>query len=207
MSCEVDWRSFRSLLKVRFPLTAANDNAAYDTGLGYITRRNGDKTLYEFPAQNWADISARNGSFGVSVLSDSRTGWDKPDDGTLRLTAVFSPKASRGENCSQQLLDFGINRFSYSVFPHIGSDLTATQREGAFFNSPLYAFTLNKHTGSMREMTLCSVSHPKCNAPFIQKSSQFRRGCGFAVNEGAGKGSSAVSPLSLPDRREHFARI
>ena len=197
VSCEVDWRSFRSLLKVRFPLTAANDNAAYDTGLGYITRRNGDKTLYEFPAQNWADISARNGSFGVSVLSDSRTGWDKPDDGTLRLTAVFSPKASRGENCSQQLLDFGINRFSYSVFPHAGSDLTATQREGAFFNSPLYAFTLNKHTGSTREMTLCSVSHPNVMLRSFKKALN-SDAAAVRVNEGAGKEVRGVT-LSLPD--------
>lgn len=157
--CEIDWRTYRSLMRVSFPFAAGNEYASYDLGLGVIRRKNGNKMRYEFPAQNWADISAEDGAFGVSVLSDSRTGWEKPTDNTLNLTAVFSPKVSRGENCSQQLLDFGINRFSYSVLPHQGSAQAYTQREGEFFNSPVFAFETSKHTGKAREMSFISLNN------------------------------------------------
>ncbi|NLA77240.1 MAG: hypothetical protein GX851_05340, partial [Clostridiales bacterium] len=155
--CEIDWRTPRSLLRVNFPFTVKSSEASYDLGLGVIKRKNSCKRLYEFPAQNWADITDEDGSYGVSVLSDSRTGWEKMTDNSLNLTAIFSPKASRGDSCSQQLLDFGLNRFSYSLLPHSGNAGAYTQREGAFFNSPVFAFETDRHEGKTREISFFNL--------------------------------------------------
>lgn len=74
----VDWRSRRTMLKTVFPFSCYNKYASYDLGLGVIKRENNTETLYEVPAQKWADITAGSGKYGVSVFSDCKYGWDKP---------------------------------------------------------------------------------------------------------------------------------
>ncbi len=139
---EVCWQSLRSLLKSVFTLSVSNPMASYDLGLGVIMRPNSNKKLYEVPAQMWADITAPDNSFGVSILSDSRIGWDKPDDNTLRMTGVYSPREAHRAN--SHLQDFGINRFSFALCSHSGTPDKLTQLQGAYFNQPLAAFKIAK---------------------------------------------------------------
>lgn len=146
---EVDWRSTASLLKVVFPLAAANPNAGYDLGLGVIKRGNSRPKLYEVPAQMWADITDRSKSFGVSVFSDSRSGWDKPDDNTLRLTVVHTPVYNYRWECSQHLMDLGLNRFSFGIYPHEGIRQSGTQSAAQRFNQPMATFTASVHEGTL----------------------------------------------------------
>ncbi|MDQ9758250.1 glycoside hydrolase family 38 C-terminal domain-containing protein, partial [Acinetobacter baumannii] len=70
-------------LKERFSLAVSNETATYDLGLGAIKRKNNTEQLYEVPAQKWADIT--EDGFGVSVISDSKYGWDKPENNVLRM--------------------------------------------------------------------------------------------------------------------------
>lgn len=60
-----------------------------------MKRGNNTETAYEVYAQYWADLTDRSGNYGVSVLNDSKYGWDKPDDNTLRLTLLHTPKQTR----------------------------------------------------------------------------------------------------------------
>lgn len=92
---EVDWQLSNALLKAEFPLNIANTEATYDLGLGSVKRGNNTETAYEVYAQYWADLTDRSGNYGVSVLNDSKYGWDKPDDNTLRLTLLHTPKQTR----------------------------------------------------------------------------------------------------------------
>ena len=87
----IEWRTRRTLLKAVFPLSASNYTAKYDSGVGYTERENNNEKLYEVPAQKWADITDTSGEFGVSILTDCKHGWDKPDNNTLRLTCIHSP--------------------------------------------------------------------------------------------------------------------
>lgn len=82
-------------MKAEFPLNIANTEATYDLGLGSVKRGNNTETAYEVYAQYWADLTDRSGNYGVSVLNDSKYGWDKPDDNTLRLTLLHTPKQTR----------------------------------------------------------------------------------------------------------------
>ncbi len=146
---EVDWRETKSLLKAEFPFSVANENAAYDLGLGVRQRGTNQPSLYEVPLQNWMDITTPDGSYGVSVLNDSKSGADKPADNTLRLTLIHTPAYSYRWECSQHLMDLGHNRFSFGVYPHAGNYDNGTEAAAAAFNQPLNAFATEPHGGSL----------------------------------------------------------
>lgn len=136
----VDWQSRRTLLKLQFPFTAKNEMAVYDLGLGTIARPTNTKQLYEVPAQKWADLSSEQEDFGISVFSDSRYGWDKPDDHTLRLTCMHTPAGAFTKETRQDLQDLGTNRFGFALFSHSGDYTMGTQLQSEFYAYPLTAY-------------------------------------------------------------------
>ncbi len=187
---EIDWRSLRTLLKTEFPFTVANKKAAYDLGLGVIERGNSKPSLYEVPAQNWADITDTDGRFGVSVFSDSKVGWDKPNNNTLRLTGIHSPRAAYRD--AQHLLEFGLNRYSFAVYSHAGSWQNGTQQAAMEFVQPMNAFAVPTSPGRLgAEFSFCSVSD---NAVMIRaiKKAQASEEIVLRVNEGGNKSHENV---------------
>ena len=146
---EIDWRSPATLLKAVFNTRANSSQASYDIGLGNVIRGNNTEKIYEVPAQTFADITDTSGKFGVSVFSDSKSGWDKPADNLLRLTCIHTPKVGFRWECSQHLMDFGLNRFSYGVYPHSGDCKNGSVRYAAEFNQPLAVFETDAHNGSI----------------------------------------------------------
>lgn len=144
---EVDWRCPRTLLKLEFPFTAANENAIYDLGLGIIERPNNTKRRFEVPAQMWAAIQDKSGELMAYALSDSRIGWDKPDDNTLRLTCMHTPRHWYRKESAQHLLDFGLNRFSFCVGAVKSDEIGEIQKNALCFCSPLSAFSSSIHIG------------------------------------------------------------
>ena len=145
----VDWRSPDTLLKASFTLAAANSKATYDLGVGTIDRTNNEPDKYEVPAQKWADITDASRSFGVGILNDSKYGWDKPTDDTLRLTLIHTPRP-RGGYTYQSSNDLGHHRFVYAIAGHAGD-----WRQGrlplraAELNQPLIAFSTTAHDGPL----------------------------------------------------------
>ncbi len=146
---EIDWRSPATLLKAVFNTRAKNPVAKYDIGLGSISRGNNTEKMYEVPAQNFADITDVSGNFGVSVFSDSKQGWDKPADSLLRLTCIHTPKGSFRWECSQHLMDFGLNRFSFGIYPHKGDCKNRSVQYADEFNQPLAVFETDAHKGAL----------------------------------------------------------
>ena len=65
------------MAKEQFSFNVSNGTATFDLGLGAIKRQNMCDKLYEVPAQNWADITDKNGKSGVSVISECKYGWGK----------------------------------------------------------------------------------------------------------------------------------
>ena len=96
---EIEWQSTNALLKAEFPLNVSNEKATYDLGIGSIQRGNNVPTAYEVYAHYWADLTDKNESYGVSILNDSKYGWDKPNDNTIRLTLLHTPETKRNYAC------------------------------------------------------------------------------------------------------------
>jgi len=117
----VEWKTANANLKVTFPLTAANPNATYNWDIGTIERGNNDERKFEVPSHQWFDLTDRNGTFGVTILSDCKYGSDKPDDKTLRLTLLRTPGiGSRAGYADQSTQDWGRHEIAYGLASHAG---------------------------------------------------------------------------------------
>ena len=145
---DVDWQTTDALLKAEFPLSFSNEKAVYDLGVGTVSRGNNTETAYEVYAQQWADLTAEDGSYGVAVMNDSKYGWDKPSDNTIRLTLLHTPSTAGGYSY-QNRQDFGKHVFTYSIVGHDGDyrkgDVT---RKAEVLNQPLQAYLVPKHKGT-----------------------------------------------------------
>jgi len=145
---EIDWQTTNALLKAEFSLNIENESATYDLGIGTVERKTNTDLAYEVPAQYWADLTSKDLSYGVSILNDCKVGWDKPDDNTLRLTLLNTPK-SITRKPYQNFQDFGFHTFTYSIMGHKGSYRDAqTIVKAEILNRPLTAYTTGKHAGT-----------------------------------------------------------
>ena len=146
---DIDWQSEDALLKAEFPLSVSNPKAVYDLGVGSIERGNNVLTAYEVYAQQWADLTDTDGSYGVSVMNDSKYGWDKPSDNTVRLTLLHTP-STRGGYAYQAQQDLGHHKFTYSIVGHEGDFRAAgTVDKAEVLNQPLKSFIVPKHKGAL----------------------------------------------------------
>lgn len=146
---EVDWHSLNALLKANFPLNVSNEKATYDLGLGSIERGNNRPQAYEVYAHEWTDLTDSNGSYGVTILNDSKYGWDKPNDNTIRLSLLYAPK-SDGGYVYQEKQDQGYHEFTYSIVGHQGAlDKAKAVQQSTLLNSPVHAFTTLRHGGAL----------------------------------------------------------
>lgn len=158
---DVDWRSRDALLKAVFPLAADAPNATYDLGCGAIERGVNTPSLYEVPAQRWVDVTDAGGKFGVTIMSDCKYGWDRPDTRTMRLTLLHTPSKSRNDFRMQDELDLGRHRFRYAIAGHTGDWRDGkVWRQAVSFDQPLTAVRVPVRAGGkLREFGLVEVRH------------------------------------------------
>ena len=146
---EIDWQSTNALLKAEFPLNIENTEATYDLGIGSVKRGNNTDIAYEVYAQYWADLTNQDNSYGVSILNDSKYGWDKPNNHTLRLTLLHTPETTRNY-AYQDKQDYGHHNFTYSLVGHSGKlDHASTVEKAELMNQRLKAFQTTKHKGTL----------------------------------------------------------
>lgn len=184
---EIEWQNLCTMAKHRFAFTCSNKKATFDLGLGAIQRENMNEKLFEVPAQKWADITDESGEFGVSVISECKYGWDKFKDDTLRLTVVHTPLKNYRIDSMQSMMDIGLNRYSFAIFSHAGSDLCETQLEARKFVQPPTAYECSKHAGALStDYSFGSVSSNRVIIRAIKKAEDSDE-IVVRLNEGAGK--------------------
>lgn len=168
---EIDWQTTNALLKAEFPLNVENEKATYDLGLGSVKRGNNTITAYEVYAQQWADLSDKSGQYGVSIMNDSKYGWDKPDNNTIRLTLLHTPK-TKGGYAYQDKQDLGYHTFTYSLIGHAGElhKPAADQRAG-ILNQRIKAFAVSEHKGDLgKSFSLLSSNNPNVAIKALKKA-------------------------------------
>jgi alpha-mannosidase len=112
-------------------------------------RGNNRPERYEVPAQQWASLSDPDEPVGAAVLSDSRHGWDKPEDHRLRHSLLHSPFSWR-KYPHQRTQDFGTHRFTYALMGHRGdTDRARVACQAASLNQPPIAFVANASPGRL----------------------------------------------------------
>ncbi|MEI8204105.1 MAG: glycoside hydrolase family 38 C-terminal domain-containing protein, partial [Bacteroidota bacterium] len=167
----VDWKTKNTLLKAIFPLSVSNPNATYDLGLGAIQRSNNTSSKYEVPAQQWADLSSTDSTYGVSIFNDCKYGWDKPANNTLRLTLIHTPGVSSNYTY-QQNQDLYKQQFTYSIYGHDSLYYQAnTVWEAEKLNQPLLAFEAPKHSGVLgKSFSIASVNTTQAAIKALKKA-------------------------------------
>ena len=189
---EIEWQSLQTLAKQNFSFTCQNDTATFDLGLGAIERGNMCEKLFEVPAQKWADLTDKSGTFGVSVLSECKYGWDKRDDNTLRMTVLHTPKRNYRIDSMQSMMDLGLNRYSFALFSHSGKVGAPTQRAAKRFVQPMAAFLCDRHDGDLgTAYSFGALSEP---AVLLRATKLSEDGDGIVVrfNEGAKQAHTGV---------------
>lgn len=217
----VDWQEKALLLKAEFNTNSSNEKATYDLGLGAIERGNNTSSLAEVPVQQWADISNSDGSFGVTVLNDGKTGMDKYDNNTFRLSLIYTPSNdyshdtdsssgnpnefySAGEYCQDQ----GENRFSYGVYGHSGKagDSDAAKMGQAFSTHMTVTQTV-AHEGVLGDnFSSGSISGKNVVLRALKKSDMNDDLVIIRVNEMSGKAEKGVT-LTLGDGIEAASEV
>jgi alpha-mannosidase len=143
---DVEWREKHILLKVAFPVSVRSPKATFEIPFGAIprptTRRTPEeRAKFEVPALFWADLS--DGDYGVSVLNDSKYGYDVRDN-VIRLTLLRSPAYPDPH------ADEGRHHLTYAVYPHAGDWVRGgTVRRGYELNYPLIPYPTTEHSGSL----------------------------------------------------------
>ncbi|MDR0394730.1 MAG: glycosyl hydrolase-related protein [Tannerella sp.] len=165
ITAELDWNESNALLKAEFPMNVSNERALYDLGIGYIERGNNTQTAYEVYAQQWADITNADNSYGIAIMNDCKYGWDKPDDNTLRLTLLHTPKVGNDPNMTHQdHLDKGHHTIRYSIVGHPSTAINAQVAwKSEALNQPLLSFVTSKHNGQLGK----TFSFIRTNSPQI----------------------------------------
>ncbi len=129
---EIDWHEDHVLLKAVFPLDIHSENVNCDIQFGNIQRpthmnTSWDQAKFEICCHKWADLSESD--YGVSLLNDCKYGYSC-EENKLSITLLKAP------TYPDPTADRGVHNFTYSIFPHKGSDLMATIREGYLLNNP-----------------------------------------------------------------------
>lgn len=145
---EADWWEEHMFLKAAFPVNVQNDVATYEIPFASIKRTTKSETLwekarFEVPALRWADLSDKTGSAGISLLNDSKYGYDIHGN-VMKISLLRSP------NWPDPMADRGKHSFVYSLYTHPG-DVTKgeTVRRARELNNPLIPLMEKKHKGKL----------------------------------------------------------
>lgn len=136
----VNWQERHTLLKVSFPVQLQADYMTYEIPCGAIRRSTHFKTeqdqaKWEVPALNWVDLTDEVQNYGVSLLTDYKSGYD-PHPDQLRLSLL------RGSTWPDPEADLGEHEFKYALYPHGGSwEAAGTVQRGYELNCPLQVYS------------------------------------------------------------------
>lgn len=166
---DINWSTRNTLLKASFPFSVSNNLATYDLAIGTVKRNNNTEKLYEVPAHQWADITHKDGSYGVSILNDGKYGWDKPADSILRLTLLHCPMGNIQNYQTYQ--DIGKHHFTYSYYGHKNTWNHSGVWQAASLNQPLMAFQTNAHNGNLgKSFSMASVNTKQVAIKALKKA-------------------------------------
>jgi alpha-mannosidase len=195
---EIDWQSKEVSLKAAFPTTVTNEFATYSLNTAAIRRTTNSNVKFEVPGRQWIDITDKSNSYGISILEDCKYGSDKPDNSTLRLTLMYTPKAN--SFVYQGTQDWGIHNVKYGIYPHASDWVYAkTPWKGNFLNNPLIAFETTKHNGDLgKEVSLVKSNTTQVDVMALKKAEESNYYI-VRVNELYGKEARGVS-LSFPGK-------
>ena len=206
----IDWHAEHRLAKVAFPLTVHSDFTTYEIPYGYIKRRNpsspnatlSERAKYEVPGQKWIDHTNQEGSYGVSLLNDTKYGFDVVND-TVRMTLLKSatpPIELRShfglkvcEDTKGMVTDQGKHQCIYALYPHIsGFDEAGTTMKSYELNYLPTLLIEQPHKGSLPQNHSFFSVQPKNVILSTMKKAEDSDDIILRLYESSGKETEAI---------------
>lgn len=199
----VDWREHHKLLKLRFPTDLHFPKATYEASYGHIERPvNGE----EEPGQNWIDLSGvlrtNQSLYGLSLLNDGKYSFSVKER-EMAMTVLRSPIYAHHDPYVPQpgehytYMDQGIQRFNYSLLPHVGGwEDAETVRRAAELNARPVAIVETYHDGDLPQ-TDSFVAVDKANI-IVSAVKKAEDGDDLIVRAYETNGVATTATISLP---------
>ena len=167
----VDWNTREANLKATFPFSAANEVATYNWDIGTVQRPTAAERQFEVASHQWIDLTNKDGSFGVTILTDCKNGSDKRDDKTVRLTLIRTP-GTRGGYADQGTQDIGRHEILFGIAGHANDWRQAqTDWQAYRLNQPLIAFQSPSHPGALgKQFSLVKVNNDRIRVLALKKA-------------------------------------
>jgi len=204
VSVTVDWREQLKMLKLRFPVNVKFMKVTYEIPYGHTERfANGE----EEPGQSWVDVSGisrdREIPYGFSLLNDGKYSLDV-NVRDIGLTVLRSPAyahhspAVLGPDQNYSFIDQGIQRFKYTLLPHVGSwESAGTMRRAAELNQPPAALFATFHPeGTLPQSDSFITAEPENVMVTVLKRAE--DGDGLVLRAYETSGAAAHASIRLP---------
>jgi alpha-mannosidase len=192
----------RKIIKLRFPHKCKNPVARYEIPYASIERPIGRN---EWPGQSWVDVSERDGSRGLSLITDSKYSYSA-DEECIQVIAARSPLYAHHEpphivqtNERLRFLDQGVQEFRMLLVPHEGDWRTPDlQGYSEQLHQPLIAHTESSHAGNLPKIFSGFISV----TPGIQIGAikMTEMGDGIIVRAIESLGERATTSFQFPSR-------
>lgn len=191
----LDWQERNVMVKAAFPVAAEKPVATFEIPYGAIVR---PASGQEVPAIKWIDVSDANGEFGLSLLNDSRYGFDVKDN-VMRMSII------RGATYPDPEADRGAHELAYSLYPHARSWKEGLSfRRAMEFNSPLRVHQAMIHPGTLpAEKSFLRVEPENVVLTALKKEAGYGSP-GFVVRLYEIFGQESETRLELPKEMEVY---
>ncbi len=193
---EVDWKESHVMAKLAFQLNLSNDYAWYEIPYAAIQRAaipktETDKAKWEVSAQKWIDYTNSDNQFGISLLNNSKYGFDTKGN-VVRMSLLRSPKDPDPE------ADMKHHIIEYALYPHVGTWQDAqTPRKGYEFNTPIITIMEENHDGILpNSKSFFSVEPKNVIISSIKIAEDSENETVIRIYESSGK--DTITEINLP---------
>jgi alpha-mannosidase len=166
---KIDWKETGCSLKLALSLNMTLPEVTFNWETSRINRGINNEKLFEMPSRYWADVS--EDKWGVSIIEDSKYGYDHPRGDTLRMTLLYTP-ATRFYTAfwDQKSQDWGEHTIRYAIHGHKG-DYKRTDHLARRFNQGIRAFTISDDNSSEAKdiVSLFTVSNDQIGIMAVKK--------------------------------------
>jgi alpha-mannosidase len=140
----IDWKESGCSLKFAMNTNMVKPEVTYNWETAHINRGINSPALFEMPSRLWVDMHETD--WGVSIIEDSKYGYDHPQDDTLRMTLLYTPGIWYVTGYwDQKSQDWGEHHIRYGIYAHKG-DFKGTDQIARRFNQKIRSFKINNES-------------------------------------------------------------
>jgi len=166
---KINWRELGCSFKLALTVNMNKPEMTYNWETSRINRGLNNEKLFEMPSRMWVDMSEEN--WGISIIEDSKYGYDHPCDDTLRMTLLYTPGIRYLKGFwDQKYQDWGNHTIRYGIYAHDG-DFKTTDHLARRFNQPVRSFSINwdKSSEGKEKLSLFEVSTKQLGILAVKK--------------------------------------